>query len=214
MNLRLPILIALAVGAGRVSAAEPVATPAAPPRSVRAAVAAVAPARNESSVAPSVAFDAFRLITDRNIFNPNRTGRRERSTEEVAPPRLETISLVGTMDSDHGGLRALFDGSDRSYRKTLHVGDSVGDFKVVQIRTEGVDLEHAGKTVSMRVGQQFRKPDGGEWTLVGADVVRQEAQARASASSGLDPSAPVAIPADADEVTRRMMERRNKTLKP
>jgi len=219
MNPRLIFLLALVVRAGGALAAEtkaglasasPVAAPV-PVRATGSTVVAAAP-RNDSSIAPSAPFDGFRIVVDRNIFNPNRTGRRERTAEDVAPPRLDSISLVGTMDSAQG-LRAFFDGSDRSYRKVLHVGASIADFKITQIRPEGIDLERDGKIFSMRVGQQFRKPDGGDWNLIGADVARQEAQARVSASTDADPSAPVAIPADADELTKRLMQRRNRTLK-
>lgn len=224
MNPRFILLLALLVRTG-VVAAEPKATPApASPAPTSVAAPATAPARpagkalveatprNDSSIAPSAAFDGFRIVADRNIFNPNRTGARRERTTEDAPPRLDSLALVGTMDSDKG-LRAFFDGSDRAYRKTVRIGESIAGFKVTQIRPEGVDLEFAGKAYAMRVGQQFRKPDGGEWNLIGADVVRQEAQTRAAASAGVDPSAPVAVPDNLSEIEKRMRERRNQTLK-
>jgi len=112
--------------------------------------------RNDSSIAPSTSFDAFRLITDRNIFNPNRTGRRDRSTEE-APPRTDVISLVGTMDSDRG-LRAFFDGSESAFRKALRVGDSIDKFKVTQIAPNLVDLERDGKSFRCAWVSSFAGP--------------------------------------------------------
>jgi hypothetical protein len=150
-------------------------------------------------------------VSDRNIFNPNRTGRRDRTVEEK-PARLDVISLVGTMDSDRG-LRAFFDGSDASYRKALRVGESVDKFKVTQISPNVVDLERDGKSVSMRVGQQLRRPEGADWSLIGEDVLRREAQARATAEAKGDPSAPPVIPAGASEIEKRMIERRMKDLK-
>ena len=213
MNLRLSLLIALAVATGRASAAEPAATPVAQNRRSRTAAAVVTPARNDSSVAPSASFDSFRLISDRNIFDPNRTGRRDRSSEERAP-RLDVIALVGTMDSDRG-VRAFFYGSESAFRKALRVGESVDKFKVTQIAPNVVDLERDGKTMAVRVGQQLRRPEGGDWNLISVDIVRSEAAA-AAAKEGegkIDPSAPVVIPANADEVTRRLMEKRNKDLK-
>jgi hypothetical protein len=227
MSLRLILFFALAAGAGRAPAAEPAVTPATTPtrtaaepaitpaavspRTAAPAAATPAPARTDSSIAPSASFDSFRLVSDRNIFNPNRTGRRDRTSEEKAP-RLDVISLVGTMDSDRG-LRAFFDGSDSSYRKALRVGESVDKFKVTQISPNVVDLERDGKSLSMQVGQQLRRPEGADWNLIGEDVLRREAQARATAEAKGDPSAPPVIPAGASEIEKRMIERRMKDLK-
>ena len=225
MNPRHSILLALALGAGCASAAEPVPASVAPAvtaattpvpsssRRSRSESAAKTPARTDASAAPTTSFEGFRLISDRNIFNPNRTGRRDRS-DEAAAPRLDLINLVGTMESGRG-LRAFFDGSSSAFRKALRVGDAVDAFKVTQVSPNEVELEREGNKISMRVGQQLRRPDGGEWNLIAADVVRSEAAAAAAkASAGkVDPTAPVVIPANADEVTRRLMEKRNQDLK-
>jgi hypothetical protein len=162
-------------------------------------------------VAPTIAFETFRLISDRNIFNPNRTGRRDRTVEEK-PARIDVIALVGTMDSDRG-LRAFFDGSENNFRKALRVGDSVDKFKVTRISPQTVELERDGKPLSVRVGQQLRRSEGADWNLVGEDVARREAELQAAADTRINPSAPPVIPANADAVTRRMMERRQKELK-
>jgi hypothetical protein len=225
MNPRLVILLALLAASVRAPAADTklairpapaipaAASPATPATASPSGAATVtAGSRNDSSVAPSAAFDTFRVISDRNIFNPNRTGRRDRSTEE-APPRLDVISLVGTMDSDKG-LRAFFDGSDASYRKALRVGESIDKFKLTQIAANAIELERDGKSLSVRVGQQLRRPEGSEWNVVGEDLVRREATARAAAETGrIDPVAPAAIPSNASETLRKLMEARNKQLK-
>jgi hypothetical protein len=238
MMPRLTLLTALALALARASAAEKAPAPAVPvaPAAVPAAAPATAPAasspapttpsrrsRSESSAktpartdaptTPAGSFETFRLVSDRNIFNPNRTGRRDRSSEETAP-RLDQINLVGTMESDRG-LRAFFDGSSAAFRKALRAGDSIESFKITQVSPSGVELERDGKALSLRVGQQLRRPEGGEWNLISADVARSEAAAAAAkASAGkIDPTAPVAIPANADDVTRRLMEKRNKDLK-
>jgi len=224
MSLRLILLSAVATAAGVVLAAEATKTPAAPPpaspaattatpaaRTTAPAASSVAPARAESSVAPSASFDTFRLVSDRNIFNPNRTGRRDRPAEET-PPRVDVISVVGTMESDRG-LRAFFDGSDTSYRRAVRVGESVDKFKVTQISPNVVDLERDGKNLSVRVGQQLRRPEGADWDLVGEDVLRREEQARATGESKGDPSNPPPIPAGVSEIEKRMRERRQKDFK-
>jgi hypothetical protein len=223
MSPRRILLLALVVGAGRAVAAEAASTPApgatapastrrsAPSSATAPAATATTPARPASSIAPTASFDTFRLVSERNIFNPNRSGRRERTVEEKAP-KLDVISLVGTMESDRG-LRAFFDGSDAGYRKALRVGESVDKFKVTQIAPNVVELERDGKTLSVRVGQQLRRPEGADWNLVGEDVVRREAQARAAADARPDPNAPPVIPAGASEIEKRMIERRMKELR-
>ena len=110
MNPRhfLPFLaFAAAVGATWVIAADaqkPAAKPAKPSSGKGAApvVKAAAPA------GPS--FETYRLIGDRNIFNPNRVGRSSRSSDAPAP-RTDVISFVGTMQYDKG-LFAFFDSPD------------------------------------------------------------------------------------------------------
>lgn len=200
--IRRTFLLFLAAVATRLAAANaPAASPvSAPARATTPAAAAPAAAR-DSSVAPTAQFDNFRLIADRNIFNPNRTGRRERTEE---PPKTDYLALVGTLESDHG-LRAFFDGSDSSLRKALRVGETVDKFKVTKITPNVVDLERDGKTLSMRVGQAFRRPEGADWNISAEQYARPEATA-----AKVDTSTPQAIPADASDTLRRLMERRQK----
>ena len=176
------------------SAADPAAT-AKPLATDTRTAPPEAQARTDSSVAPAATFDNFRLVSERNIFNPNRTGRREPVTEE-RPPRVDVISVVGTMESDRG-LRAFFDGSDSSYRRAVRVGESVDAFKVTQISPQAVELERDGKNISVRVGQQLRRPEGADWDLVGEEVLRRDAEIHAVAEARGDPNVPPPIPAGA-----------------
>jgi hypothetical protein len=161
-----------------------------------------------SVLTPTLSLDAFRLISDRNIFNANRTGRRDRSAE-IPVARVDTITLVGTMDYDKGEY-AFFDGSDADLRKALHAGQPIAQFTVATIARDSVELTRDGKTFKMSVGQQLRRPEGGDWTLVGADVARSETPA---ARPGDDATAAAPVPADASDIVRRMMEQRQKQLK-
>ena len=71
-----------------------------------AANAAATPVPASAKPVPTVAkgsFDSFRLIGDRNIFDPNRRNRSARSAaNEPAAPTGDTIALVGTMDYAQG----------------------------------------------------------------------------------------------------------------
>jgi hypothetical protein len=163
--------------------------------------------KSEPRVDPS-SYEYYRPIADHNIFNPNRSGRIQSDGE--APRRVDMIALVGTMDYEKGVL-ALFDGSDRSYRKAAHVGEAVGPFKVANIAPNTIEIERDGKKQSMAVGQQLRKPEGGDWTMIGIDTVRAEAAAAAAQAAAA--AAPPPIPPDASEALRRLMEQRQKQLK-
>lgn len=152
-------------------------------------------------------FEPFRIVVERNIFNPNRTGRT-RATEEAAP-KVEQIALVGTMESEQGRV-AFFDGSDPAFQKVLRVGESVGGFAVKEITPTGVELSGGEKAVALKVNQQLRRVEGGEWRVSGRDLTRTEVAQTGGASSG--PVAP-AVPANASDVLRRLMEQRQKQLK-
>jgi hypothetical protein len=122
---------------------------------------------------------------------------------------VDTISLVGTMESDQG-VRAFFDSSDAALRKAARAGDSVGEFAVKQISSDSVVLVREGRDIPLRLTQQLRRPEGGEWTVTG--IVASAAPARAVTAEN-DPATPPPIPADASDVLRRLMEQRQKQLK-
>ena len=172
---------------------------AAKARNTTVAVPASIPVVNKND------FDAFRLVVDRNIFNPNRVGRATRSTEE-APPRVDTVALVGTMQSDNG-IMAFFDSTDAAYRKALREGETLGSFTVKRILPVGVELMRDDKSLSLKVSQQLRRVEDGEWRVGARDPVRAETALPAETLA-----APV-VPADASEVLRRLMEKRQKQLK-
>jgi hypothetical protein len=154
-------------------------------------------------------YDSFRIIVEKNIFNPTRIGRTRERSEERAP-RVDTIALVGTMQSDKGVL-AFFDSPDASYRKTLREGQSVGDFKVQKIAPNEVEVVRDGKSTTLKVGQQFRRPEGGDWSVANAEA-RVEGSGPTSAASAVS-AEPPPIPADASDALRRLMEARQKQLK-
>jgi len=161
-----------------------------------------------AAVAPAQGFAAFQLVVERNIFNPNRVGRtREASdTKEV---RTDEISLVGTMQYDKG-LLAFFDSPDARYAKALHEGDTFADFKVQRIMADQVELLRGDKPLTLRLSEQLRRPEGGDWSV------------RPSPSNAFTtvPAAAVALPTagaadsgEASEVLKRLLQKREKQLK-
>ncbi|MBL9211777.1 MAG: hypothetical protein JNL92_15005 [Opitutaceae bacterium] len=152
------------------------------------------------AVSPADSFEAFRIITEKNIFNPNRVGLT-RATPEAKPPRVDEIALVGTVE--FGGKRvALFESPEVAFRKTVAEGDTLGEFTVRRVGSEGVDLVRGDQVLALRVAQQLRRPEGADWSVVAApDAPRAEA------------SSTPTIPADASDVLKRLMRQREKQLK-
>ena len=153
-------------------------------------------------------FDAFRVIVDRNIFNPNRNPRT-RSAPEEKPPQVEEISLVGTLQYDKG-LIAFFDSSAAEFRKNLREGDSIAGFKIRRILADGVELVRDDQPVSLRVAQQLRRREGGDWT-VSAAPARVDARGP-EASRAATEAAAAELPADASEALKRLLEKRKQQL--
>jgi hypothetical protein len=164
-----------------------------------------------ATVSPSSGFDAFQLVVERNIFNPNRVGRSKAAPEEK-PPRIEEISLVGTMNYERG-LVAFFDSPDSAFRKAVREGETIGDFKVTRITADGVELMRGDKPLALKVTEQIRRPEGGEWTV--RTTPREVPSATGGGSMAARPTeskGPVEIPADASEVLKRLLKNRDKQL--
>ena len=214
------LFVALAVATGAVFAADapkapvaveapkPVVNPTTKP-AAKPSSAAKSSDRPKVVVPAGPTFETYRLIGDRNIFNPNRIGR-SRSSDAQAP-RNDVISFVGTMQYEKG-LFAFFDSPDASYRKALNEGGTLGKFTVKGITADSVELERDAKPLTLKMGQQLRRPEGGEWSVVGAEIVRSEARA-AEAVANPGAGTPLVIPADASDALRRLMEKRQQQLK-
>ncbi len=164
-----------------------------------------------ATVAPTGSFESFSLIAERNIFNPNRIGRT-RANPDAPAPRTDQIALVGTVERG-SSLVAVFDGSDPVWRKSLAVGESIGDFKVVRITSAGADLERDGKPVSLLVSHALRRPEGGDWTVAKPPADVPPAGGLIGPRPGDTSAAPPEIPSNASEVLKRLMKQREQQLK-
>ena len=170
---------------------------------------------NKTSSSKTVSLQDFKIITQRNIFDPNRQpgsgqGRR------IDPSRLaraEGFSLVGTLIDKRGEL-AFFSGSDAKYKKVLRVDGAIANYKVTEVAPDYVRLETDGNQIKMAVGMQMKKLDAGEWQLVDGTV----ALAKASEASGTDTKAEDASESgpstggSADAILKRLMQQREKEL--
>ncbi len=166
-------------------------------------------------------YPAFRMVAERNIFNSERTRRTSRSGGDGGPkPRsvqVSTVSLVGFLGSPQGD-RAFFDGSGSTYRKAVKAGESLGDFKVASVTSQGAVLEIGGRKLSLKIGEQLRREEAGAWELNGS---RSSTGGSSSSSTnesataaGDDPTAAAGKDgegtdsAGADDVLQRLLKKR------
>jgi len=191
------------IRAGRIAA---IAMMALPGVAVTRGAETRPPAAAPSAAPDRVGFDAFRILSERNIFNPNRVGRTLQGPSVPAQPSGDLVTLVGAMDSDRGP-QAFFDSDNHLYRKVLPSGGKIAQYTVGQIANSGVELARDGKSFVLRVGQQLRRAHGGDWAVVETPT----SSAAATATSAPAPS--TAIPADASDTLKRLMEKRQSQLK-
>jgi hypothetical protein len=166
-----------------------------------------------SNAPPGVNYSAFKLITERNIFNPRRRAQNVRAVEQPAAT-VDSFTLVGTMSYEKGPF-AFFEGSDAGLRKVAKVSDAIAGYKVTDIAYNSVKLVAETNEVQLAVGMQMRREDNGPWQVVNA---REYAPAGAGkgtnstasvTASGDDPPSSASAPAGADDpVMRRLMQRR------
>ena len=131
------------------------------------AVPTPSPKSKPSTNAPLLGKDfiAFKIIYERNIFNPNRrsnSGGPPR--EETRPVRVETITLTGTMQSD-GEFYAFFDGSESRYRTALKQKQTIANLTLVEIKHDRVKFIGASNSWEVPMLMQLRREDNGEWKL-------------------------------------------------
>lgn len=173
-------------------------------------------AANTNSNSSAVSLQNFKIITQRNIFDPNRragSGERGRRIDPNRLARADGFSLVGTL-LDKRGEFAFFSGSDSKYKKVLKVDGTIADYKVTEVTPDYVELETNGNQIKMSVGMQMKKLDAGEWQLVdGTVALAKVSDTSASETTDTDTSDDVpSTGTSADAVLKRLMQAREKEL--
>jgi hypothetical protein len=164
-------------------------------------------------VVPGQGFDAFTMSRTRNIFDPDRRPIVQASsaapTRQQSPPptRSDYVALTGTMVTEERAL-AFFSGSRSEYNKVLAPDASIAGAKISKITPTGIEVERGGKKITVSVGQTVPLDDSAPSAAPAPAV-----SAATSSTTETNPSAPGAAPADAGDVLKRMMERRQQELK-
>jgi len=164
------------------------------------------PTAVESDSGPtSLDFSAFRKIADRNIFNAGRSARTARSGERPRIPKVESLTVVGTMTFAKGDT-AFFDGSSGSFRRALKPGESIAGHKVVAITAEQVELEGDGKKFKLNVGGTLRREDEGPWEVSSSGV--SHSVAASAPGSGSAESSGGDSGGEVSDVLKRLLQKR------
>jgi hypothetical protein len=142
---------------------------------------------------PGREYADFKLVLERNIFDPNRRAKsRNPEPERPRPPepRVDVVALTGTISSSRGTF-AFFDGTTGEFRKTARVGETIAGYQLREIAQTQVALEADGGRIELKVGEQLRRVDEGAWEVTtgvrlnaASTSVRESSRRTSSASRG------------------------------
>ena len=156
-------------------------------------------------------YSAFKLIVDRNIFDPSRTSRSGERLVRPTPKSFDSLILVGTMSYEKGTF-AFFDGTSSDYKKALKLTDSIAGYKVTHIAPNSVKLASGTNELDLSVGTQLRHEEDGPWLLssqstsYAATPASTSTNSAAATTTGSDTASGGAE----SDIIRRLMQRREK----
>ncbi len=167
-----------------------------PPPVILPSAPAPAPGRSTATASretkpptPRIDFSTFKILTERNIFDPNRSSRGNRysapSSDTPPPARppppavVETFTLVGTLAYGENQM-AFIDGPSSQYKRALRLNDTIAGLKLKSVAANQAAFDNDGKEISLRIGHQLRREDRREWQV--------NAQPTTYASAPLAPS--------------------------
>lgn len=158
-------------------------------------------------------YASFKVVVDRNIFDPNRYPRGPGARGPTTKPKVvSSLKLVGTMAYEKG-IIAFFDGSSSDYQKAVKLTEVIAGYKITNIAPNGVRLASGTNELELSVGAQLRREEDGPWQLSNQPEVATASSA-SSTSGGTSAasaggSSTLGSGADSD-VLKRLMERRAK----
>ena len=157
-------------------------------------------------------YASFKIIVDRNIFDPNRWPHKEKPPQVVSRSKsFDSLTLVGIMSYEKGTF-AFFDGTSSEYKKALKLTDSIAGYKVTNIAPHGVKLASGTNELELSVGAQLRREEDGPWLLTGqstsyaATLASTSTNAAAATTTGSDAASGGAE----SDILKRLMLKREK----
>ena len=161
----------------------------------------------------SLDYSAFKVIVDRNIFDPNRYARRPGEPRvRTAPRTVDSLTLVGTMSYERGEF-AFFDGSSSEYKKALKLTDVIAGYKVTNIAPNGVKLAAGTNELELRIGMQLHREENGPWLLASqsgsyAATPASTSTNAAAAATATGTNAPAGSAEAESDIIKKLMQRR------
>jgi hypothetical protein len=119
-------------------------------------------ATHETNVVNLRDFSAFKIVTERNIFDPNRQPVRPNRPTQT-PRVVDSFALTGTMSYDQG-IFAVFDGTSSDYHKLLGLNGKIAGYSVTEIAHDHVKLSLGTNEIELKVGMQMRRSPDGKWS--------------------------------------------------
>lgn len=164
-------------------------------------------------------FEKYRILLERNIFDPNRRKVEPVFVEPVTAPPTEQISLIGTMIYEKEAF-AFFEGTRSEYKTAVRLQDSIAGYRVTKVDTEGIELENEGRQISLPVGMALVREGEGNWQIASASLPsRSRVSVSPSPGNGESGGTDEGDPGDesstddsADDMLKKLMERRKREL--
>ena len=180
---------------------------------------------------PATDYASFSILMERNIFDPDRSPaqpwRAETETQELPRPVPEdTIDLLGTMITPDWSV-AIFQGSNSEFNRKCRIGETVAGLRIDRIGTDSVALAGDGDTsLTLPVGYRMQRHGDTPWAIGSASPAPMSSMSTgappptaniAPAQTGASPATPAPASGGsgggADEILKRMMERRQQEIK-
>ena len=156
-------------------------------------------------------FPSFKIIAERNIFNPSRSGRAVAVANPPKPVKVDTFTLVGASSSEAGRF-AFFDGSSSEFRKVVKPGDSFAGFKIADVSWNRVKLVSAnGTPMEMAIQSQMKRLDEGEWSFNASPEPIVNSSAEPTATGG--GTSESASSGSESDILKKLMQKREEELK-
>jgi len=109
-------------------------------------------------------FASFQVISQRNIFDPNRVAHTRFNSSRAGARVADSFSFLGTMSYEKGNF-AFFDGTSPDFRKVLELDGDIAGFKVTALAPKSVTLLSGTNEMVLPVGTQVHRDDDGHWMV-------------------------------------------------
>ena len=159
----------------------------------------------------SLDYSAFKMIVDRNIFDPNRFPHAPGQVRPTSKPRsVDYVTLVVTMIYEKVTF-AFFDGTSSDYKKALKLTDSIAGYKVTNITPNSVKLAAGTNELNLNVGAQLRREEDGPWLLAGQFTSYAATPASTSTNgTATTTGSDTASGGTESDILKRLMQKREK----